>query len=325
MGRFTKTYVDSTDKAEKIAYKQAIEFLKSHYNLIDAKNIDAWDLIIYFLTEILPTENTIWKKYIEKDSFYVDEYIVNTIYASYSGKSNLLFPKIALGMINGTNMYSIKDGRIRLSIHGSQKMKNIIDTEGKTSVSVLNKLKLIKDNNDRLKETYINEVYSCIEYNLQISAIITMWTFTVYYLRDYVFNNKEVLERFNSELKNNHKKGQKKQGDNNVEDPEIALETSNTQSNNDRKPKIKEINKIEDFEYLTDIYFIQHLYKSRTINKQQNHLLESSLNKRNAVAHPTSYQTGEYSAVSYVEEILNNIIQHFTMSNSLEITQSEEK
>lgn len=289
MGRVRVDRIFNPQQAETedIALKETINYLRLNFDLINKKKIDILDFIIYYLTEVLPKENNVWMTHIESTGFMVSQSLVSEIHKEYTGTSKTIPVSISLNKNKIDNRYVFNQRTVKLTVDYSEKFKRTIKPKTKIKTDILSRIKKLKDQFKELNPTYINEVYLCINYDLQYSAIITMWTFTIYYLRDYIFKNKEILEIFNLTIKNSNNK------------------------------KIDTITNIVDFEKISDSVFIDFLYRSKIIQKIQMQLLESSLNKRNALAHPTDYQTGDHSAVSYVEEILNNILKEGSLSKNL--------
>jgi len=161
-----------------------------------------------------------------------------------------------------------------------KKFKSIeTDILGKPKLQTLsseleNLPKLLKDP----EKKYVSEVIGCLRIEAYHAAIILMWALTISHLRNYVIANK--LSEFNHELSIHTKFSKKK----------------------------FTITKYDDFEDMSDFDFLDILRKSKVSSKNQHKLLNEKLGIRNIYAHPTNLTLKDSKTISFIEELINDII-----------------
>jgi hypothetical protein len=147
------------------------------------------------------------------------------------------------------------------------------------------KLKEISDNLEKLptllkkpESDYVKEVINCLKIDAYHAAVILMWVVTISHLRNYVLAFK--LKEFNSSLS-------------------LRLKY---------KKKGFTISEYEDFEEIKEMEFLEILKNIGSISKTRHKLLEEKLGIRNTYAHPSPLSLTDAKTVSFIEDLINDII-----------------
>ncbi len=147
------------------------------------------------------------------------------------------------------------------------------------------KLKEISANLEKLpallkkpESDYVQEIVNCLKVESHHAAIVLMWVVTMSHLRNYVLSFK--LSEFNISL-SKHRKYQKK-----------GLV----------------ISQYEDFEEISESDFLELLKTTKILGKNNHRLLGEKLGIRNTYAHPTSLVLTENKTISFIEDLIIDII-----------------
>jgi len=125
---------------------------------------------------------------------------------------------------------------------------------------------------------YVQEVLNCLKVEAYHAAIVLMWVITISYLRNFILAFK--LNEFNISL-SKHTKYQKKG---------LA------------------ISKYDDFEEINEKDFLNLLKNANIISKGRHKLLDEKLGIRNTYAHPSSLTLTDTKTISFIEDLINDII-----------------
>lgn len=128
------------------------------------------------------------------------------------------------------------------------------------------------------ESNYVSEAINCLKIEAYHAAIVLMWTTTMSHLRNYVISYKQ--QEFNSALAN-HTRYNKKQ---------------------------LQISKFEDFEEIKERDYLDLMKSSNVITSSQHKLLCEKLDIRNMFAHPTTLTLTENKTISFIEDLINDII-----------------
>lgn len=129
---------------------------------------------------------------------------------------------------------------------------------------------------DSDEKEFLDEAVSCYEAGACRAAIIMAWLVTMDHLYDHVLAKK--LSEFNAIL-------------------------------SQQKRKITMIKKREDFNELDESTFITICRSAGIITNDQRKILEEKLGIRNTAAHPNKIKISESKCISFVEDLVENIMQ----------------
>jgi hypothetical protein len=127
------------------------------------------------------------------------------------------------------------------------------------------------------QKAFLEDAIKCINAHIHRPAIIMMWLLTMDVLYEFVINNK--LVEFNSEIKRRNIKH--------------AIATKS------------------DFEDIKESIFIEVLRSCSIISKEQKKILDEKLDIRNSAAHPNQTSFKEAKVISFVEELMVDIVETF--------------
>ena len=131
------------------------------------------------------------------------------------------------------------------------------------------------------EQTILHECIRCLETGAYRAAIVMGWNLAYEHVRQWIFQNKARLSKFNSEL---------------------------TSRNRTKTLKYDPIDSYDDFMLLGEHFCIEVAYAAGLWNKQQNQILQNALTDRNHFAHPSLRKVTSYSAAGYIDNLVVNII-----------------
>lgn len=148
---------------------------------------------------------------------------------------------------------------------------------GKPLISIKDELKELPSKMPEPEQSeYVEDILGCLQVKAWRAAIVMTWILTLDHLQRYVLANKK--DEFNSILQSNH----------------IYRNTT--------------VNEIRDFENIKDSDFIVVLRTCGIIGSSQLKKLKNRLDDRNAYAHPTDLKLTDTMAISFIEDLIHNII-----------------
>lgn len=125
---------------------------------------------------------------------------------------------------------------------------------------------------------YVKEVIDCLKVEAYHAAIVLMWVITISHLRNFVLSFK--LNEFNISL-SRHTRYQRR-----------GLT----------------ISKYDDFEEIKEDDFLDLLKSTNIISKGRRRLLGEKLGIRNTYAHPSPLTLTDTKTISFIEDLINDII-----------------
>lgn len=128
------------------------------------------------------------------------------------------------------------------------------------------------------EQSFLKEAIDCYVIGAIGASIVMVWILTIYHLYEYIFNNK--LTDFNVVLA----------------------------ANTDKKVKIKEITKIDDFTEIPESKFIEFMRSAKIISNDVKKILDTKLGTRNSYAHPSGISVSESKAIDFIEDLVENVI-----------------
>jgi hypothetical protein len=127
------------------------------------------------------------------------------------------------------------------------------------------------------QKKFLEEGIACFETKSFRAAIVMVWLLSMDILQEHVLNNSLVA--FNDELRKKNKK--------------------------------KFITYKSDFEEYKEGDIIENMRSAGIISKEQKKLLDEKLNVRNSAAHPNTVQFREPKVVTYIQELVEEIVYKF--------------
>jgi len=138
--------------------------------------------------------------------------------------------------------------------------------------------KLLTKLTDKKKQLFLQEAIDCYEIGARRAAIVLVWILTIYHLYEYIL--KKELPVFNTVLS----------------------------KNTDKRIKIKQINKIDDFSEIPEGKFIEFIRAAKIISNDVRKILDTKLGVRNTSAHPSSVVISEVKATDFISDLIINVI-----------------
>lgn len=179
-------------------------------------------------------------------------------------------------------------GRYALSIHGQSEVQSILPPSEPTESGLSSFLEaavpylrktIVKVQDDTRRE-FLAEAIACLAVEARRATIVMTWLATLDHLFEYVLTHK--ITDFNSAL------------------------TRRT----DRLSKLNVSNR-DDFLEMKDSVFIEVCRSARIITNDVRRLMDEKLGIRNSCAHPGTFQVGDSKVVSYIEDLVENVIAKY--------------
>lgn len=130
------------------------------------------------------------------------------------------------------------------------------------------------------QKLFLEEAISCFEIKSYRAAIILTWLLTVDTLYEFILRSKN-LNKFNAAIQ--------KHG----------------------KYKKITVTKKEDFNEIKETDFIELMRVGKLISNDRRKILDEKLGIRNSCAHPNSVLFKEYKAISFIQDLVSNIITYY--------------
>lgn len=144
-----------------------------------------------------------------------------------------------------------------------------------TSILLRNLLHTVPNLHER---EFLQEVINCYEIGARRSAIVMMWILTIDHICNFVLENQ--VQAFNNVL----------------------------EANTDKRVKIKEILKADDFSEIPEGKLIDFLRQSNIISNDVRKILEVKLGIRNSAAHPSGISLSEVKATDFIIDLVQNVV-----------------
>ena len=128
------------------------------------------------------------------------------------------------------------------------------------------------------EKSFLQEAIDCYEIGARRSSIVMTWILTLDHLYSHVLN--KHLAAFNKVLS----------------------------VNKDKRVKITNVTKRDDFAEIPEGKFIEFLRSSRVISNDVRKILDSKLGVRNTYAHPSAVSLSEVKATDFIIDLVENVI-----------------
>jgi hypothetical protein len=183
----------------------------------------------------------------------------------------------------------IKDNLYAISVYGVNDVEAILPLKPQSVVgtsllkTVLPSLQLILTKvSDPLRRDFLAEAISCLEVGARRATVVLAWIAALDHMYDYVLAH--GLAKFNAALA-------KQQG---------------------KIGNLRVVNK-DDFGDLKESEFIIVSRSAKLITNDVRKILDEKLGFRNSCAHPSSIAVGDYKVLSFVEDLVDNVIAKHTI------------
>lgn len=140
---------------------------------------------------------------------------------------------------------------------------------------------LVSELKSEKQQAFLQEAIDCYEIGARRAAIILVWILTLYHLYEYILNRE--LTAFNSVLA----------------------------KNTDKRVKVDEIKKLDDFAEIPEGKFIEFCRSANIISNDVRKILEEKLGTRNSAAHPSGIILSEVKATDFILDLVENIIEKY--------------
>ncbi|MCH8304248.1 MAG: hypothetical protein IIB94_03860 [Candidatus Marinimicrobia bacterium] len=134
----------------------------------------------------------------------------------------------------------------------------------------------IKDPNEK---NFLQEAINCYEVDARRASIIMVWNLTISHLYSYIL--KQKLSDFNNAL------------------------------SKDKGVKISLVRRIEDFEDIKEIKFIELARAAKIIPNSIRKILVAKLEIRNMYAHPSDLKLSEEKTNEFIKDLIENVVLKF--------------
>jgi hypothetical protein len=169
----------------------------------------------------------------------------------------------------------------RLHVHSREQIGKTLGA----SATVLQTSEPLKDACTKLpdghQKAFLQEAIDCYGIGCNRAAIVLFWSFLIDHLYDLVLS--KHLVAFNAALANN----------------------------TDKRIKINEIVKRDDFGEIPEGKFIEFLRSSGVISNDVRKILEQKLGTRNSAAHPSTVSFKQSKANEFFEDLLENVYKKY--------------
>lgn len=132
------------------------------------------------------------------------------------------------------------------------------------------------------EQSFLKEAIDCYEIGATRASIVMVWILTIYHLYEFIFNNQ--LVEFNAELA----------------------------KNTDKRVKIKNITKIDDFTEIPENKFIEFARSAKIISNDVRKILDTKLGIRNTCAHPSTTIISEVKTTDFILDLVENVILKYS-------------
>lgn len=193
----------------------------------------------------------------------------------YSNVGSYLTRKTAKG--KGSKFLKVKDGYVLNRNTQLEIQRNLHTGPARVETSLLLR-HLLPDVSNLQEQNFLLEAIDCYEIGARRAAIVMVWILTVDHLCKYTFE--KHLEAFNSIL----------------------------EKNTDKRIKISNINKADDFSEIPEGKLIEFLRQAKIISSDVKKILDVKLGIRNTSAHPSAVSISEVKATDFIIDLVENII-----------------
>jgi hypothetical protein len=131
---------------------------------------------------------------------------------------------------------------------------------------------------DKKEQSFLHEAIDCYEIGARRAAIVLVWALTIYHLYEYIFSNE--LASFNSALS----------------------------KNKDKRIKVTQVIKEDDFTDIPEVKFIEIARSANIISNDVRKILETKLGIRNSYAHPSAITISEVKTTDFIIDLVENVI-----------------
>lgn len=129
---------------------------------------------------------------------------------------------------------------------------------------------------DPVQSKYVEDILGCIQVKAWRASIVMTWILTLDHLQRFILSNK--LDTFNEILKRNKNYANFK------------------------------VENIGDFEEIKDSDFLRVIRTCGIVTNSQLKILVKRLDERNSYAHPTDLELTDTMTISFIEDLIHNII-----------------
>lgn len=168
------------------------------------------------------------------------------------------------------------NGKYTLERHYVKQMDSIY-LNGRTAKVIVEMAALLEKIKNHQQKEFLEDALKCVNAHIYRAAIIMTWLLVMDVLYEFILNYK--LADFNAELKKRNLK--------------------------------YTITSKSDFEDIKESTFIEVMRASSIISKEQKKTLDDKLDIRNSAAHPNQTSFKEAKVVSFIEELIADIVEKF--------------
>ena len=134
---------------------------------------------------------------------------------------------------------------------------------------------------DKNEQLFLQEAIECYEIGAKRASIVLVWILTIHHLYNYI--NKNELVAFNLVLS----------------------------KNTDKRIKISEITKMDDFSEIPEGKFIEFVRSAKIVSNDVRKILDSKLGIRNTCAHPSGVTISEVKTYDFIIDLVDNVIAKY--------------